>query len=57
MSDNRRTIRNIDAEVIREARIYALQTNRTLGELVTESLAFFMDEADDPAWQTAHEAA
>ncbi len=57
MSENKRTIRNIDADVMREARIYAIQTDRTLGELVTESLIFFMAEADDPAWSFAEEAA
>ena len=50
MSDTRKTIRNIDPEVLLDARVYALQTERTLGELVSESLAFFMAEADDPQW-------
>jgi hypothetical protein len=57
MSENKKTIRNINADVMREARIYAIQTDRTLGELVTESLVFFMAEADDPAWQFTDEAA
>lgn len=47
MSDTRHTIRNIDPETVLNARVYALQTGRTLGELVSESLEFFMAEADD----------
>ena len=50
MTANRKTIRNIDEDVLIDARIYALQTGRNLGELVNESLLFFMNEADDPAW-------
>ncbi len=50
MNDNRKTIRNIDTNTFIDARIYALQTGRTLGEMVTDSLIFFMAEADDPQW-------
>lgn len=57
MPDNKKTIRNIDDDIMLEARVYAIQTKRTMGELVTESLAFFMAEADDPHWPTEEEAA
>lgn len=39
MSENRHTIRNLDRDLIIEARIHALQTGRcTLGELVTDAI-------------------
>ena len=47
MADNRKTIRNIDPDVLIDARVYAIQTGRTLGDLITESLEFFMAEADE----------
>jgi hypothetical protein len=56
MIENRKTIRNIDTDVLLEARIYALRTQRTLGDLITESLEFFMSEADDPQWNFDIEA-
>lgn len=55
MSTARKTIRNIDPDVLLDARIYALKTERTLGELVCESLLFFMSEADDPEWRYEEE--
>lgn len=57
MPDNKKTIRNIDDDIMLEARMYAIQTKRTMGELVSESLAFFMAEADDPHWPMEEEAA
>ncbi len=57
MPDNKKTIRNIDDDIMLEARVYAIQTKRTMGELVSESLAFFMAEADDPHWPMEEEAA
>lgn len=57
MPDNKKTIRNIDDDIMLEARVYAIQTKRTMGELVTESLEFFMAEADDPRWPVQEEAA
>lgn len=51
MQNHRHTIRNIDPELIMEARIYALQTGMTLGELINSSLEWFMSEddgADEP---------
>lgn len=57
MIENRKTIRNICPAVLLEARVYALRTDRTLGELVTESLEFFMAEADDPRWPKDYEVA
>jgi len=42
MQTHRHTIRNIDPELIIEARIYALQIGLTLGELVNCSLEWYM---------------
>lgn len=50
MGADRHTIRNIEPAIMLQARIYALQTGRTLGEMITVSLEFFMAEADDPQW-------
>lgn len=38
MSSTRHTFRNIPDDIILEAKIHALQTDRTLGELVTDAL-------------------
>ena len=57
MQTHRHTIRNIDPDLILEARILALQTGRTLGELVTEALEAFIDEADDDDIADLDEAA
>ena len=46
MSHDRKTIRNIDPDVLLEARIFALQHNMTLGDLISRSLDFFMLEAE-----------
>lgn len=46
MSYDRKTIRNIDPDVLLEARVYALQHGITLGDLITRSLDFFMEEAE-----------
>jgi len=47
MNDNRKTIRNIDPEVLLDARIYALQEGMTLGELVSESLVFYISGVEE----------
>jgi hypothetical protein len=46
MAYDRKTIRNIDPDVLREARVFALQNDMNLGELVTQSLLFFIEEVD-----------
>lgn len=46
MANERKTIRNIDPDVLLEAKIYALQHGITLGDLVSRSLDFFMVEAE-----------
>ena len=39
MSENRHTIRNLDRELVIEARVHALQTGRRgLGELVSDAI-------------------
>lgn len=53
MSENRHTIRNLDRNLVMEARVHALQTGRrTLGELVTDAIELLieqetLDENDD----------
>ena len=46
MSQDRKTIRNIDPDVLLEAKVYALQNGLTLGDLINRSLEFFMEEAE-----------
>ena len=46
MSRDRKTIRNIDPGVLLEAKLYALENGITLGELINQSLMFFMQEAE-----------
>lgn len=38
------TIRNIDPDVFWDAKIYAAQTQQTLGEVVTEALQVLMQD-------------
>jgi plasmid stability protein len=45
MSENRHTIRNLDRELVIEARVHALQTGRsTLGELVTDAIELLIEQ-------------
>lgn len=46
MSQDRKTIRNIDPEVLLEAKVFALRHDMTLGDLINQSLDFFMQEAE-----------
>lgn len=44
MSENRHTIRNLDPELITQARIHVLQTGRVnLGELFNEAVAMLIE--------------
>ena len=44
MSENRQTIRNLDRDLVVNARIHALQTGRrTLGELVSDAIELLID--------------
>ena len=47
MADNRHTIRNLDKDLIVEARIYALQTGQSLGEVMNSTMDFFFANIDD----------
>ncbi len=38
MTNARHTVRNLDRDLVLDARVYALQTGRTLGELINLSL-------------------
>ncbi|WP_179381690.1 hypothetical protein [Jannaschia marina] len=46
MSDARMTIRNIDRELYRRAKIMAVEHDVPMGELINHSLEFFMTEAE-----------
>ncbi|MCG7492948.1 hypothetical protein MHM86_05280 [Thalassobius sp. Cn5-15] len=49
MSSTRHTFRNIPDELILEAKIHALQTGRTLSQLVQDALEYLMsEEAENP---------
>lgn len=42
MSQDRKTIRNIDPDVLLEAKVYALQNGITLGDMINQCLEFFL---------------
>lgn len=45
MQENRHTIRNIDRDLIIDARIHALQTGRcSLGELVSDAIQLLIEQ-------------
>ncbi len=46
MPNERKTIRNIDPDILLEAKVFALQHGLTLGDLISRSLTFFIDEAE-----------
>lgn len=46
MNPNRYTIRNLDPDLMMEARLMAVQNRQTLGEIVSEALAYYFDEDD-----------
>lgn len=54
MSDRRHTIRNLDPELVLEARLLAIQIGTTLGELINQGLEHILsddvydDDPDDP---------
>ena len=41
-----KTIRNIDPDILLEAKIFALQHAISLGDLISRSLDFFMEEVE-----------
>lgn len=47
MQTTRHTVRNIDKELITEARIFALQTGQNLGEIINQSLVNYLYEDDE----------
>ena len=47
MSHHRHTIRNLDRDLILEARIYALQSGQTLGELINFILDEFLTDLEE----------
>lgn len=49
MAHVRNTIRNIDQALLLEARVLALQSDQTLGEVVTAALEFYL--ADQLGWE------
>lgn len=57
MSDTRHTFRNIPPDVILDAKIHALQTERTLGQMVADALTFLIAEETDPPEEGDQQAA
>ncbi|MEP5151841.1 hypothetical protein [Planktotalea sp.] len=47
MQTTRHTVRNIDKELITEARIFALQTGQNLGDVINQSLENYLYEDDE----------
>jgi len=47
MTTNRHTIRNINPEVMLEARVFSVQNCQTLGETLTEALEFYLSSITD----------
>jgi len=43
----RNTIRNIDQDLLIEARVLALQSEQTLGQIVTDALEFYLADQFD----------
>ncbi len=48
MQATRHTFRNIPKDLVLEAKIHALQTERTLGELVSDAIEQLIAEETDP---------
>ena len=46
MSNTRKTIRNIDDELYRQARMMAVENDMPTGELISHCLAFFISEGE-----------
>ena len=46
MQDHRHTVRNIDPDLILEARMLALQTGQRLGDVINEALELLLDDRD-----------
>lgn len=58
MQTTRHTIRNIDPQLLLEARILALQTDQRLGDIVNQALDCFIEyAASDDDEERAEEAA
>ena len=51
---NKTSIRNIDPDMLWDAKVYAAQTRQTMGEVVTEALCMLIQEnVDEEAEQPA----
>ena len=48
MTPNRYTIRNIDPELMHEARVIAVQNRQTLGEFLSDCLSYYIENL--PTW-------
>ncbi len=57
MEHHRHTIRNLDKNLILDARIHALQTGQTLGELINDCLEFFLSEQEEADEEAVEDAA
>lgn len=46
MDQHRHTFRNIDRDLVREARIHAIETGQSLGEVINAALGWYLYELD-----------
>lgn len=56
MIQHRHTIRNIDPELIKEARIYAIESECCLGDIINAALGHFLHHQEDVSDTTAFES-
>ncbi len=47
MTQTRHTIRNIDPELMIEARVFSVQNSQTLGETLTDALEYYLSGIAD----------
>ena len=54
MKTHKHSIRNLDRNLILDARIYALQSGETLGELINRCLeAYLFETEESEEWESA----
>lgn len=46
MQNHRHTVRNIDPDLILEARMLALQTGQRLGDVINEALELYLEDVE-----------
>ncbi len=55
MTQIRHSIRNIDPEMIMEARLFSVRNKQPLGEIITEALEYYLEDViGDDGGQAGH---